>query len=221
MFVQRSIDNTTLDHRHFLVLSTNSQGLCITPIRRQRRNQSHSYKRPSETILLCGITPSVPSEKICRKQRFPWSHTIKLFAHAPTSCLRQCSGYMHSSTSDNSHHKSGSFWKASGSPTFLHRYPNISSGRFRSHSCTPSSHQDRRMLHHPIRLRPTQACRRPHFHSTMAPLRDSASRSRQYQSSRADNCGLRLPRPSLGGSSQSFVRVNGWHAYFSRRGNAH
>ena len=105
--------------------------------------------------------------------------SIEPFAHTPTSCLRQCSGYMHASSSGNSHHKSGSFWKASGSPAFLHRCPNISSGQFRSYSCTPSSLQGRRrMLHHPIRPRPTQACRRLHFHSTMTLLRDLASRSR-------------------------------------------
>jgi hypothetical protein len=132
-----------------------------------------------------------------------------MFAHTPTSCLRQCSGYMHASSSGNSHHKSGSCWKASGSPTFLRRCPNISSGQFRSYSCTPSSLQGRRILHHPIRPRPTQACHRLHFHSTMTLLRDLASVSPQYRSSRTRNYGRGspLPSPSPARSGQSFLLV--------------
>lgn len=32
---------------------------------------------------------------------------------------------MHASSSGNSHHKSGNFWKASGSPTFLSHDPSL------------------------------------------------------------------------------------------------
>lgn len=99
---------------------------------------------------------------------------------------------------------------ASGSSAFLHRCPDISSGQFRSYSCTPSSLQGRRrMLHHPIRPRPTQACRRLPFHSTMTLLRDLASRFPQYRSSRADNYGRGSLLPSLspGRAGQPFLLV--------------
>ena len=65
------------------------------------------------------------------------------------------------------------------------------------------------MLHHPIRPRPTQACRRLHFHSTMTLLRDLASRFPQYRSSRVHNYGRGSLLPSLspGRSGQSFLLV--------------
>ena len=131
---------------------------------------------------------------------------ITLYAHTPTGCLRQCSGYMHPRTSGNCHHKSSSFWKASDSPASLHRCPNMSNGQFHSHSCIPSSCSDRR-IHLPIRRRLIRACRRLHSHSTMALLREPASNSRQYQSSLERNCEPRLLHPSLGRLRQSFVQV--------------
>jgi hypothetical protein len=130
--------------------------------------------------------------------------------------LRQCSGYRHLRISGNCHHTSCSFPKASGSPTCLHSCPNILSGRFRSHLRIPSSSQVLRTFHPLIRLlRPTQACRRLHFHSTRARSWEQASNSRQCQSSRVGNCELQSPHPLPGRSGLSFLLVVGSSAHRS------